>query len=216
MGRINLIPSCSSESAGVGLDAPLRHFIDYGSNYVIGKKGDVILLLKNCPALIVKNKSLNELKKLRELARQGDLDLDIDIVSSSKKCYFVNIVVIDSKKEADKIFEAAKGFLSERKIPSSFSFKDLPPNTFKHLVMKIKRFFEESGFKVHRKSGYFYRDYVSDDYYIYKTIDVYEKIEYGVIKTIERTEGFILEITSRGLFFVKETSIDFVINRRSI
>jgi len=223
MGRISLIPSCSSESAGVGLDAPLRHFIDYGSNLIVGKKGDPILVLKNCPALIVKNFSYSQLKTLRERVLKGDLDLDIDVVGSSEKCYFVNIVVTDAEKVSNAIFEKIESFLKEARIPSTFHYGDidkqyryLHKNTYKKLIEKVKAFFENAGYKVHRRSGYFDRGYVSDDYYIYKTIDVYEKIEYGVIKTIERTEGFILEITSRGLFFVKETSIDFVISRRSI
>lgn len=215
MGRISLIPCGGYEKAGVGIDAPLRHFIEYG-NVISGRK-DPILMLKNCPALIVKNKTINELKKLRELVKAGKIDLDIDFVGSSERCYFVNIVTIDSEKVANEIFETAKGFLSERKIPSSFSFKDLPHNAFKKLLEKIKDFFEDSGYKVHRKSGCFDpRGYESVDLYVYKSISVDEVLEWGTLKTIERTEGFILEVTTTSICFVKEEKIDFIIDRRSL
>jgi len=207
-----------SEGAEPGLRVPLQHYIDHGDNLVRGRKGDPVLPLKNCPALIIKNKSFDELKKLRELVKQGKIDLDIEIVGSSEKCYFVNIVIIDAEKVSSTIFEAIKDFLKERKIPSTFRYdrvderyQYLHKNTYEKLVTKILLFFESNGYKVYRESGYFdARGYTIDNYYVYKTVGVYEKRELGETKTIEKTEGFVVSISNDRISFVKEASINFV------
>jgi len=209
--------TCWSEGAELGLKAPLQRFVDYGDNLKIGRRGDPILLLKGCPALIVKNKSLDELKKLRELVKQSGVDLDIEIVGSSERCYFVNIVVIDSEKVSTVIFEAMKGFLSERKIPSAFRYdrvderyRCLHKNTYEKLVTKVLLFFESNGYKTYRESGYFdARGYTIDNYYVYKVIGVHQRKELGETRTVEETSGFVVSISNDRISFVEEKRVNF-------